>query len=93
MDDQHRRRLRWGPHPNATAIKPGPPPEQIVLADNVDHIDFAYRQGVGDGGKWKTSWDDASLPALVTIHIVRTGKARAIPAIQAGTMIDTNGSF
>jgi general secretion pathway protein J len=93
VDDQHRLLLRWQPHPNAVAILPVPPPAQIVLCEGVDHIDFSYRQAVGDGGRWKTSWDDSSLPALVTMHVVLTSAHRQIPLIEAATMIDTNGSF
>jgi general secretion pathway protein J len=93
VDDQHRLLLRWQPHPNAVAIQKLPDPQQIVLCEGVDHIDFAYRQAAGDGGRWKTAWDDSSLPALVTIHIVLSSAHRIIPTIQVATMIDTNGSF
>jgi general secretion pathway protein J len=93
VDDQHRLLLRWQPHPNAVAIKPLPPPSQIVLCEGVDHLDISYRQAVGDGGRWKSSWDDNALPALVTMHIVLQSSHREIPAIEAATMIDTNGSF
>ena len=93
VDDQHRLLLRWVQHPNAVALKPAPPPQQIVLAEGVDHFDLSYRQSVADGGKWKSIWDDNSLPALVTMHIVLLSTHRQIPLIQAATMIDTNGSF
>lgn len=93
VDDQHRLLLRWQSHPNATALKPVPPPQQIVLLDNVDHLDLSYRQSVADGGRWRTTWEDSNLPALVTVHIVLAGTHRKIPVIQAATMIDTNGSF
>ncbi len=93
VDDQHRLLLRWVPHPNAVAIKPVPPAQQIVLAEGVDHLDVSYRQAVADGGKWKTTWDDTPLPALVTMHIVPQSEHRHIPLIQAATMLDTNGSF
>jgi general secretion pathway protein J len=93
VDDEHRLLLRWQPHPNAVAIKPVPAPDQIVLCEGVDHLDLAYRQSVADGGRWKTNWDDSSLPALVTMHVVLQSAHRQIPVIQAATMIDTNGSF
>ena len=93
VDDQHRLLLRWQPHPNAIALKPVPPPSQIVLCEGVDHLDLSYRQAVGDGGRWRTTWDDSALPALVTMHIVLQSGHRQIPTIQAATMIDTNGSF
>ena len=93
VDSQHRLLLRWVPHPNAVAIKPPPPPEQIVLADGVDHLDMAYRQAAGDGGKWKTVWEDSELPALVTMHVVLLSTHRQIPLIEAKTLLDNNGSF
>ena len=93
VDDKHRLLLRWVPHPNASAILPPPPPQEIVLAEGVDHMDLSYRQDVSDGGKWKTIWDDSSLPALVTMQIVMTSPHRHIPLIEAATRIDTNGSF
>jgi general secretion pathway protein J len=93
VDDQHRLLLRWQPHPNAVALKPVPPPQQIVLCEGVDHFDLSYRQAVADGGRWKTTWDDNPLPALVTMHIVLQSGHRQIPTIVAATMIDNNGSF
>ena len=93
VDDQHRLLVRWVPHPNAVAIIPPPAPQQIVLAEGVDHLDVSYRQATADGGKWKTIWDDSALPALVTMHIVLTSTHRQIPLIEAATMVDTNGSF
>ena len=93
VDDQHRLLLRWQPHPNAVAIQAVPAPQQIVLCEGVDHLDLTYKQSVADGGRTKTNWDDTSLPALVTMHIVLMSAHRQIPTIVAATMIDTNGSF
>jgi general secretion pathway protein J len=93
VDDRHRLLLRWVVHPNAVAIIPPPPPQEIVLAEGVDHLDLSYRQSVADGGRWRTNWDDSSLPALVTMNIVLSSTHRKIPLIQAATMTDTNGSF
>jgi hypothetical protein len=64
-----------------------------VLADGVDHIDMLYLQSVDDGGKWLHIWDDASLPALVQMHIVMRDPKIIWPALQVAPMLDTNGSF
>jgi general secretion pathway protein J len=93
VDNQHRLLLRWTLHPNAVALKPVPKPEEIVLADGVDHVDLMYRQALTDGGKWARVWDDSSLPALVQIHIVFQDQAMRWPTLQVATMLDTNGSF
>jgi general secretion pathway protein J len=93
VDSEHRLLLRWQPHPNAVALKTLPPPQQIVLAEGVDHLDMRYRQAAGDGGKWSTRWNDASLPALVQMNIVLQNEHRVWPVIQAATMLDSNGSF
>jgi len=93
VDSRHRLLLRWQPHPNAVALKALAAPEEIVLAEGVDHFDVSYRQAVGDGGKWARTWDDTPLPALVTMQIVLLNTRKHWPAIQAATMLDTNGSF
>ena len=93
VDSRHRLLLRWQLHPNAVALKPPPPPQEIVLADNIDHFDVSYRQAVGDGGKWAKEWDDTPLPALVVMKIVPLNSHAHWPVIQAAPMLDTNGSF
>jgi general secretion pathway protein J len=93
VDDKHRLLLRWQPKPNATALKPLPPPQEIVLAEGVDHFDLTYRQNAGDGGKWMRTWDDSNLPALVQMHVSMMNHSQKWPTVQAATMIDTNGSF
>lgn len=93
VDAAHRLLLRWLPHPTARAIKPLPPPEELVLAEGVDHLDLRYRSAAADGGKWKTVWDDAALPALVEIAIALEDQKRHWPAIEVAPMLDTNGSF
>ena len=93
VDDQHRLMLRWQYKPNATSLKTLPPPNDVVLAKGVDHLDVQYRQQQSDGGKWQSRWDDSNLPSLVLMHIVMTDKNRQWPVIQAATMLDTNGSF
>jgi general secretion pathway protein J len=93
VDGRHRLLLRWQPHPNAVALKPMPPPQEIVLAEGIDHFDVGYRQSVADGGKWVRSWDDTPLPALVEMKIVPLNTHSHWPMIEAATMLDTNGSF
>jgi general secretion pathway protein J len=93
VDAEHRLLLRWQPHPNAIALKTLPPPDQIILAEGVDHLDMRYRQAESDGGKWSTRWSDASLPALVQLNIVFQNERHVWPVIQVATMIDPNGSF
>jgi len=93
VDEKDRLVLRWQPHANGVAIRPLPPPSEIVLLDGVDHLDLSYRQAVADGGKWMRRWDDASLPALVTMQIVMKDPKVTWPALQVTTMLDSNGSF
>lgn len=93
VNDQQKLVLRWLPHANAVALKPLPPPEEIVLAEGVDHLDLRYRQSLEDGGKWLATWTDSSLPSLVQINIVLKNQRHPWPVIQVATMIDDNGSF
>jgi general secretion pathway protein J len=93
VDDNHRLLIRWQPHPNAVPIGTKPPPQEVVLAEHVDHVDFSYRQAAGDGGKWVPTWTLANLPAIVLIHIELQNDHRKWPAIMIPTMLDTNGSF
>ena len=93
VDDRNRLVLRWQPFPNAVALKTLPPPEQIILAEGVDHMDMRYRQGTEDGGKWMGNWSDTSIPALVQINVVMQNKHNVWPVIQAATRLDPNGSF
>jgi general secretion pathway protein J len=93
VNTHHQLVLRWQQKPNATALKPVPPPQDIVLAEGVDHFDLNYRQAAGDGGRWMNTWDDTSLPALVQMTIVMVNTNHKWPTIEAATMLDTNGSF
>ncbi len=93
VDDRHRLVLRWAQHPNATALGRPPPPQEIVLAEGVERIDFAYHAGATEGGKWSKTWTDAPLPALVQLHFVLPGGKHRWPDMQVPTMLDSNGSF
>lgn len=93
VDDSHRLVLRWKPHPNALAIGPVPPLQEIVLAEGVERIDLAYRAGTTEGGKWSKTWTDSALPVLVQLHFVLPGGKHRWPDMQVPTLLDTNGSF
>ena len=93
VDDRHRLVLRWKPHPNALAIGPVPPLQEIVLAEGIERIDLAYHASVADGGKWSKTWTDAPLPVVVQVHFVLPGGKHRWPDMQVPTLLDTNGSF
>jgi general secretion pathway protein J len=93
VDDRHRLVLRWRPHPNATPLGDPPAMQEIVLAEGIERLDFAYRSGAADGGKWNKTWSDGPLPALVQIHFVLSNGHHRWPDMQVPTMLDTNGSF
>ncbi len=93
VDDRHRLVLRWQPHPNATALQPAPPMQQIVLAEGLDRIDLAYRQAAADGGKWSKTWSESAVPVLVQIHFVLANGKHRWPDMEVATVLDTNGSF
>ncbi len=93
VDDNHRLLMRWEPHPNAVALKDKPAPQEVVLAEHVDHLDLSYRQAAGDGGKWVEKWTISNLPAVVLIHIVLQNEHKHWPVMMVPTMLDTNGSF
>jgi general secretion pathway protein J len=93
VDDHHRLVLRWQIHPNATALKPLPPMQEIVLAEGLERIDLAYRQSGADGGKWSKTWSDSALPAIVQIHFVLANGRHRWPDMEVATMLDSNGSF
>jgi general secretion pathway protein J len=96
VDDSHQLVLRWQPHPNAIALQPLAPPETIVLADGIDHLDVTYRDAATDKapiGAWHTSWDRGELPALVQFHLAPVSGHRPWPDLVASPMIDPNGSF
>ncbi len=93
VDDRHRLVLRWQPQPNAVALGPKPPEQEVVLAEGLQRIDLAYRQNGGDGGKWSKAWKYSPLPALVQIHFLLVNEHRHWPDMAMPTMLDSNGSF
>jgi len=93
VDDKHRLVLRWRPHANATALTLPLPPQQVVLAEGVERMDFAYRQAAVDGGKWQKTWTESNLPAAVQIHFVLANGKHRWPDMAVPTLLDSNGSF
>jgi general secretion pathway protein J len=93
VNEHHQLLLRWEPHPNAVRIGTAVVPQEVVLAENVDHLDLSYRQAAGDGGKWVDKWTESNLPAMVLVHIVLLNEHRHWPVMMVPTMLDTNGSF
>jgi general secretion pathway protein J len=94
VNDRHQLVLRWTPHPNAALLTHDPPPmQEIVLAEHMERLDFAYRQATTDGGNWSKAWTDASVPALVQIHFVRSAQYHKWPDMAVATLLDPNGSF
>lgn len=93
VDAQNRLLLRWEPHPNAVPVGRPPLPQEIVLAEGIDHLDLRYRGSAEEGGKWQARWEDDMLPTAVQLQIVARSPGRHFPVIVATPMLDTNGSF
>jgi general secretion pathway protein J len=93
VNDHHKLVLRWQPHPVAMLVGVQPSMQEVVLADGMERIDFAYRQAVADGGKWSKTWADSGLPSVVQIHFVLSSGHHRWPDMQVPTMLDPNGSF
>jgi general secretion pathway protein J len=93
VNDHHKLVLRWQPHPVAMLVGVQPSMQEVVLADGMERIDFAYRQAAADGGKWSKTWADSGLPSVVQIHFVLSSGHHRWPDMQVPTMLDPNGSF
>jgi general secretion pathway protein J len=96
VDEHHRLVLRWQPHPNADPLEvvhSDITEQTIILLENVDHLDISYRQGIADGGAWKTEWTDVQLPALVRLHIALLAPGRPWPDLLIAPRLDSIGSF
>ncbi len=94
VDAAHRLLLRWLPMPHATWFGPPPRPEEAVLLDRVERVEFAYwKEQVGGGGAWQRSWGEPEPPALVRLRIVfPPGDARRWPDIVAAPRLDRTSS-
>lgn len=78
-------------------VRPKAKPEQVTVADFVDHIDYVVKRiglahvGISsdfDGGGWFTGWKDASESANLTAELVKRGYGRdAIAALWGGNFL------
>ena len=68
--------LRWRPHRHAERFGPGPGWTETVLADQVQHVAFAYRGAAADA-PWSASWSAGRLPALVRLTVEPAAGSRA----------------
>lgn len=71
----HRLLLRWRPHAHAELFGPGPKPEDVVLAEHVERIEFAYA-GAESAGSWRSDWSLPSLPSRVQLRVAFEPLAR-----------------
>ena len=85
--------LRWLPMPHATWIGP-PRPQEAVLLDRVERVEFAYwKEQPGGGGAWQRAWNEPQPPSLVRLRIVfPRGDARSWPDIVAAPRLDRTSS-
>jgi general secretion pathway protein J len=92
VDAKHRLVLRWSLHPHAERLTPLPPPQQTVLLEGVDHVDFSYFRQPRQGGGWVNIWNLPTLPQLVRITVAFDGDARRHwPTIEAAPMLSRPG--
>jgi membrane dipeptidase len=102
LDDEQLDALRdVGGMVNITAVsgflKKGAKPEQVTVADYVDHVDYAVQRiglahvGISsdfDGGGCFTGWRDASECGAMTAELVRRGyDEKAIAALWGGNFL------
>ncbi len=94
VDAAHRLVLRWLPEPHVTWFGPPAPPQEAVLLDRVERVEFAYwKQQAGGGGGWQRAWGEAEPPSLVRLRIVfPRGDARRWPDIVAAPRLDRTSS-
>lgn len=65
----HELQLSWLPH-YYNRIRPGPPPERVMLLRDVEHLEIAYWKEPGAG--WQTEWAGSPLPKLIRIRVAFT---------------------
>lgn len=86
VDNRRRLALLWQPH-YRNRIGSSPPPENVTLLDDVDHLELAYWQDAATG--WQVDWAGRDLPKLVRIRVVFTPASRRFaPDIVIRTMRD-----
>lgn len=88
VDARHRLVLRWSLYPHAERLTPPPSPQQTVLLNGVDHIDFSYLPRSDQGGGWANTWNEPTLPRLVRITVAFVGDdSRHWPTMEAAPML------
>lgn len=68
VDPKHRLVMRWSPR-FVQPLGAQPPPQNVVLLDGIDHVDFAYWQNDPAPGAWLATWPQGDPPELVRLHI------------------------
>ena len=94
VDATHHLVLRWLPAPHAIWFGPPPRPQEAVLLDRVERLEFAYwKEQAGGGGAWQRAWDAPEPPSLVRLRIIfPSGDARRWPDIVAAPRLDRTSS-
>ena len=86
VDDGHRMQVQWLPHYRNRIGRP-PPPENVILRNDVDHLEIAYWQSAKAG--WQGEWSENTLPKLIRIRVVPHGQGgHAGPDIVIAPMRD-----
>lgn len=95
VDRLHRLVLRWAPAPHVTPLAPSVPVEMVLLND-VDHIEISYRPGApmpGWRADWQADWRNSIPPEQVRIHIAFVrGDPRTWPDIVTAPVLERGGS-
>jgi general secretion pathway protein J len=91
VDDRHRLMLRWQSmltDPNTGAPASG----EAVVAENLDHLTFAYWQDGRDGSGWQDKWTATTTPALIRLHFgFAKGDRRRWPDMVVAPLIAEGG--
>ena len=91
VDAAHRLVLRWAAHPHAERLTKAAKPEESVLLEGLDRIEFKYLRWPDQGGGWTDRWDLPSVPALVRMTLIFPPEDRRHwPAIEAAPMRSRN---
>jgi len=86
VDTRRQLVLRWRPYSHAERLRPAPPQNTTVLADNVADLELSYLRPTGG---WIPTWNDRDLPALVRIRLVFSpGDRRNWPDIVVAPVLD-----
>ena len=70
VDAAHQLVMRWVPALHAIRLAPAPQPEDSVLLDGVDRVEFAYWGSAGgNAGQWLSSWTGKDIPPLIRVRL------------------------